>query len=154
MRSSKLLLSIVHFVWCLYGHFKVKFILPIKHRWCCMGPAKFAPKDNQLVLCHYQFTDGRLFTYVQPSAPSDVTLCCAVISYENCHEVDISDDIVPLAGPHFDFHGSELTVYELLSCIENYDNTKTRPTLTITLDHAGELIDYTFFEHDTITINY
>lgn len=162
MNLTDLLISVTYFVWCIYVKIHQSILLPIYNQWCCMGSAKICPDDDSLVLCHYQYTDGRLFTFVQQSSSqlSSTVICCVILTSQSGSEVDITDAFTQFAGPHLDFHGSELTVTELLSCIKvdtdqpiDSEDAHSSISLSVALEKDGHFTEYTFDKHDVVHLS-
>lgn len=75
--------------------------------------------ESNLGLCKYRWIDGRQYTFVQPlNVALHRSILCAIVDVKGGSELDVTTDITCLAGPHLDFHGSELTLGETLRCLE------------------------------------
>ena len=83
------------------------------------SPAETVPKNPSLILCNYRWIDGRQYTLVQPRQDTrDAELFCAVAMTKEGKEIDVSEAVASLFGPHLDFHGADLTVRDVLDCID------------------------------------
>lgn len=71
--------------------------------------------DAHLVMSHYRYVDGNVYTLIQPGAtslPLPKILCASIIKKDDT-EHEITKEIIRMAGPHQDFHGAMLTLRDV-----------------------------------------
>ena len=134
--------AIAHQLWFTATTLKSNLRHHVHHRFHYGKLAQPLKKSN-LAICKYRWTNGVQYTFVQPlKVCQEKTIICAIIETHDKVELDVSTEITCLAGPHFDFHGSELTLSDVLECL-GISQEKVQ-SLCICIKVTGDYVESVF----------
>ena len=151
--SAEYLLTLfAHHLWRCGIKIKQTFRASVLDRVRYGSSAESAPRNTDLILCNYRWVDGRQYTFIQPQRNDrkNLELFCAVAVTNEGLEIDVSEAVASLFGPHLDFHGAELTVRDILDCVDLSPDTIDCFLISIKADHTFHDKEFSRVEYDNI----